>query len=142
MFSDLVDLRNKIPDTEYAKALYKSEIDIFDLNVREASEISDFYDLPLSFFIDICKAESPAEDMDTLNNHIQKKKNEQGIKDFVVKCIEDRLVEVYWYLGYYKYSYRYLDEIDIFAHTYGLREIEAYNKIRRSDRAMILGEDK
>lgn len=141
MFSDLVDLRKKMPDTEYARALYRNEVDILDLSVRDAMEIADFYDIPLPFFVDICKAEPPINDINILERHIQNKKAKEGIKNFVINCIENRLVEVYWYLSCYKCSYCYLDEIDAYAHTYGLHEIKAYDKIRRSDRSMILGEE-
>ena len=139
MFSDLVESKNKKPDTEHIEALYNGELSIQDISVREALEIAKFYNMPLPFFINVCEAEHPTNDLNILSEKVKAGKEKMGPGHFIASCLEKRLVDIYWYLGFYKGSYYYLDVIDEFCALNGIKEIENYNNIRWSDRTMFLG---
>ncbi len=137
MFSDLVDSEKKKPNTEHTKALYDGKVNIQDISVKEASEIAKFYDIPIEFLTCVCEAEHPTIDLDVLSKRIEEGKEKNGAGHFFADCLRKRLIDVYWYLGYFKGSYFYLDAIDEFCTLHGIKLIENYNKIRWSDRTMI-----
>lgn len=140
MFSDLVDLRKKMPDTANTEALYKGEVDILDLSVREAMEISDFFDFPLPFFVCICHSEHPTNDIAVLEDRLTRGIEQWGETEFFNRCVRERTLEVYWILRFYRGSYYYLDRIDRFCDENGYDYVKHYDKIRSSDRTQVLGE--
>ena len=137
MFSDLVNSKKKKPNTEHTEKLYNGEVSVQDISVKEATKMAEFYDMSLPFFVNVCTLEHPSNDLNVLQERIDEGKKRLGENKYIASCIKKQVVEIYWYLGFFTGSYRYLDEIDEFCEACGIDKVSAYNKIRQSDRSLV-----